>query len=294
MPSGWCRLFSFPRANVLDAAIRFEVHRQPRRGLDVRERLQRVRGINGMRSPGSIAMAPSRPLAPGRCRRRSSCCPIRRPSRRSRTSRPEGVAGAGRDAIHPRAEAELDALAARVAEVLEVAEPDCVDETNRMSLSFSAAKKPTVQLVLAFGDVPPRTPASHGPGHDLLERRIAGHRVRQLAGQVGIRAAELDRRGRAAALAVAGVHVDGRRRAERDARGRIEPVERVIARRASRAAGPDAIAVVNAGPVVAARERQVPRAADRQRVRGVDAPGVEVPVEIDARVVRLAVDARRR
>ena len=146
-----------------------------------------------------------------------------------------------------------------------------------MSLAFSAVKKPMVQLRAAVGRRAAADAGLDGPGDDLVERRIAGHRVRQLARQVGIGAAELDGRRRAAALAVAGVDVDGGRRAERDAGGRVEPAERVIGVERAGHAGPDAIHVVDARPVVAAREREVPRAAERQRVRAVGAPGVRRP-----------------
>ena len=157
-----------------------------------------------------------------------------------------------------------------------------------MSSWFAARKTPAFQLTPRYC---PRPPPSNVLRDDLIERRVAGHRVGQLARLLGIRAAELDRRRRAAALAVAGVEVDRARRAERHARGGIEPPEVVIAvERARPAAGLDAVAIPDRRLVVASGHREVPGVADRQRVGGVEAPRVGRAVEIDAGVERLAVD----
>ena len=51
----------------------------------------------------------------------------------------------------------------------------------------------------------------HRARDDLIERRIASQRVGQLARLSRVGAAQLDRRRRAAAFAVSGVHVQSRR-----------------------------------------------------------------------------------
>jgi hypothetical protein len=67
-----------------------------------------------------------------------------------------------------------------------------------------------------------------GLGYNLIERRVAGHRVWKLARLVRVGAAELDGRRRAAALAVTQIHVDRLRRTERQAGCGVEPVEGVV------------------------------------------------------------------
>src|SRR6185369_13745336 len=60
------------------------------------------------------------------------------------------------------------------------------------------------------------------------------------------------------------------------------------------AAGADAVAIAHGGPVEAPRQRHAPRIAERHGVGREDAPRADQPVEIDAGVVRLAVDAAAR
>src|SRR5207253_177890 len=80
---------------------------------------------------------------------------------------------------------------------------------------------------------------------------VAGHRVRQTARILWIRAAELDRRRRAAAFVVAEVCAERVGRGKRDAEGRIEAAVRVLARQRAGARGCDPVAVHRVGAVVA-------------------------------------------
>jgi hypothetical protein len=83
------------------------------------------------------------------------------------------------------------------------------------------------------------------PGEDLLERRIAGQRIRQIAWIVWIGAAKLDGGGRPPAFRITGVQIHEPGRAEGDAGGWVESVEHVPSvERARAAARIDAVAVI--------------------------------------------------
>jgi len=101
------------------------------------------------------------------------------------------------------------------------------------------------------------------PRDDLGERRIAGHRVRQLARLGRIGAPQLDRRRRAAAFAISEIGIHGGRRGERQPGGRIEAAKLMIPiERARAAAGLDLVPVADHCLVVAPRQGDVPGISD--------------------------------
>ena len=133
-------------------------------------------------------------------------------------------------------------------------------------------------------------PASKRSGDDLVQRRIAGKRVGQLARLFGIRAAQLDRCGRAAALAVSRIEVEARDGLKVTPAAGFNRLNDVIAVERSRSAARiELVDVADAGAVEAGRQRDVPRGANRQHVGREDAAGIDMAVETDAVVVRLAI-----
>src|SRR4029079_13504123 len=68
-----------------------------------------------------------------------------------------------------------------------------------------------------------------GPRGHLIQRRITRQCVRKLARCARVGAAQLDRRGRAAAFTVSGIEVHRRRRRERYTGGWIQAAEDVVA-----------------------------------------------------------------
>jgi hypothetical protein len=97
-----------------------------------------------------------------------------------------------------------------------------------------------------------------------------------------------------AAFAAAEVEIRRWRGIESHARCPVESPERVLTvERARPAAGLNIVAIVDTGPVVAAGQRQVKRASERERVGGKRTPGGEHTIEIDSRVERFAVDLEK-
>src|SRR4029077_19610711 len=80
------------------------------------------------------------------------------------------------------------------------------------------------------GEVPAPATESGFPGsrHDLVQRRIPAHRVRQFARRGGIGASELDGGRGAAALAVAAVGIDLVREIHGQAGSRVEALEYLL------------------------------------------------------------------
>src|SRR5262245_39490840 len=56
----------------------------------------------------------------------------------------------------------------------------------------------------------------------------------------------------------------------------------------------DSIAILNGGLVIAARDRDVPRTGNRQRVSRVDAPGADETIQVHPRIEGLAIDRTAR
>src|SRR5262249_41063445 len=103
----------------------------------------------------------------------------------------------------------------------------------------------------------------HGPRDDLSQRRVARHRIRQLARTLWIRAPELDGRGRPAAFAVARIEVIGGCRHERDAHCGIDAAESMSAvERTSATVRHETIMVVHRCFVVAPRDGHVPASTE--------------------------------
>src|SRR5262249_14093202 len=144
---------------------------------------------------------------------------------------------------------ELEALTTGLAEVSEVPESCLVggDEEDVVAVLRVEESRAPRHASARTSDA-----GLERPCHDLRERWITRHRVRQLARLLRIRAAELDRRRCAAALVVAGIDVGRSREIERNAERRIEAVERVIAvERAMAATRLETIAILDRCAIVA-------------------------------------------
>ena len=117
-------------------------------------------GISGIRSPGSISMTPSRPLRPAAAVS-FVLLPIRRPSRRSDTWR-RGTCSRRRTMTRSVRvlRLELDALPPRLSEVLEIAEPGLRRRDEQDVVVVFGREEADGPAGPAFGDVPPRSPAS--------------------------------------------------------------------------------------------------------------------------------------
>ena len=164
----------------------------------------------------------------------------------------------------------LDPLAPRLAEVLEVAEAARVVGNEKDVIAVVGAEHTEV----------PGHGAGHraaqagfeGGGDDLLERRVTREGIRQLARARRIGAAQLDRRGRAAALVGTGIEGDRLVRRKGQPGGRIEAAEGVVAiERTRSAAGRDVVGIRQRGVVVASGQRQVRPRVELHRVGGIDA-----------------------
>jgi hypothetical protein len=146
----------------------------------------------------SRSRLPCRALLPGLPR--SSCCSRRSLFLALERRAQKRVAGADRGAAEPALRGELEALTAGLAKVLDVAEARLLGQHEQDVVGVVRPEEAGVPLEA-------RAIAAHArfdrPRHDLRQRRIARHRIRQLAGILGIGAAQFDRRRGAAAFAVA-------------------------------------------------------------------------------------------
>src|SRR5262249_21609863 len=136
---------------------------------------------------------------------------------------------------------QFQTLSLRFPEVLEVPEAarGCGNKQNVIGIpGAEPASAPTQPRFRAAAHARLECPSDH-----LLKWRIAGHRVRKLAWQVRIRAAEFDAGGRAIPFAAAEIGVDRSHRAKGDAYGRIEPIEGVFRGQGLGARGPDSITI---------------------------------------------------
>ena len=167
-------------------------------------------------------------------------------------------------------EAELDAAAARRADVLE--------ETGvRRARRRADEEDVVVERRLIRGRMPSHGRGDrsaharlHGLRDDRIERRVGEERVRQRARRGRIGAGELDRRGNAHALVVVDVRRQRGHRLECRADRRVEPAEPVVS--VERRIGPRQIPDVHLGPVVASAQRNVEPRGGRQRVGEIESP----------------------
>ena len=151
-----------------------------------------------------------------------------------------------------------------------------------MSLRFSARNAPASQFQFPEGlAAHARLPRARD---DLHQWRIAANRIRQAAGVVRVRAAELDRRWRAAAFRIARIQIHRRGRAVSHAGRSIEAAKSIVSvERTGPAARLDEVMIVDRVAVITSGNRHVPCLAERERIGRVETPVAHQTVEIDSR-----------
>src|ERR1035441_9002578 len=121
-----------------------------------------------------------------------------------------------------------------------------------MVLSSEPAHAPIHVALLS-----PANPSLNGSRDHLIQRRVTGQSIGQVAGVVGVGTAKLDGCGCATAFAIAQIEVQETSWAEGDTHGRIESAENVLPiQRTGSGPGIEPVAVVDGRPIVTARNRE--------------------------------------
>src|SRR5262245_53531718 len=122
---------------------------------------------------------------------------------------------------------DFSSLSQSPAEVFEISIAGHVGRDKQEIVVVGSPEPPGAPVQTAFA-LPIPNASLECPRDDLLERRIAGQRVRQVAWIVWVGATELDGCGGPAALRITGVQIHETSRAESDAGGRVESIEDVL------------------------------------------------------------------
>ena len=131
-----------------------------------------------MRAPGSISICAFEPRTPVRCRLVGAVALAIERLRTLERGIEQRVAAAKRDRTELTVGADLEPLPPRAAEVAEVAKAGLLGHHEQNVVAIVGAE---VAGIPAHAPRPRAVPLRSVACRDLIERRIAGHRVGQLA-----------------------------------------------------------------------------------------------------------------